>query len=524
MTAATLRLATTLLLCVGASAASARLAFSQCPDGTPPPCAGRPARVASAAPAPTSVAVLYFDNLTRDTSDAYLADGLTEELIDRLGQIERLSVKSRTAVQRFRGRTLDDPTVIGRMLSVAHLVSGSVRRSGNRLRVTAELTRAATGVRVWGETYERASDDLMTVEVEIAQAIALGIGGRLAPAERRSLSERPTTNAGAYDHYLRANFLLARRTPVDVRAALDEYETAARLDPTFVRAMARIGLAYGLFVDWGWPYPELSPDSLLQRGFTATDRALRLDSASADAWMARGDLLQYRNPRTFEGVLPAFERAVALDPRNAEVHHQYGGPLTYLHQYDAALRAYRRALALEPERAITLDNISFVHLLRREYEDAARVIDSAIAADPGAYYAYADQGWIRLLRGNIAGARASAESALRFSPPGYAFNGEALMAVVEARAGDTVASRARLDRVTHGLSDPDRPGLNDGFIAAMGYAQMGDRDRALDLIERVVPRGILLWSYLQEPQFDPIRDDPRLQRLLAELRPPGVTR
>jgi TolB-like protein/Tfp pilus assembly protein PilF len=480
--------------------------------------------VASAAPAPTSVAVLYFDNLSRDSSDVYLADGLTEELIDRLGQIERLAVKSRTAVQRFRGRTLDDPTAIGRTLSVAHLVSGSVRRSGNRLRVTAELTRAATGVRVWGETFERASDDLMTVEAEIAQAIALGIGGRLAPAERRSLAERPTANAGAYDHYLRANYLLARRTPVDVRAALDGYEAAARLDPSFARAMARIGLGYALFVDWGWPYPELSPDSLLQRGFAATDRALRLDSTSADAWMARGFLLEYRNPRTFEGALPAFERAVALDPRNAEAHHQFGGLFRYLNQYDAALRVYRRALALEPERAITLANISFVHLLRREYEDAARVMDSAIAADPGAYYAYGDQGWIRLLRGDLTGTRASAESALRFSPPGYASGGEALMAAVEARAGDTVAARARLDRVTRGLSNPDRPGVYDGLNAAMGYAQIGDRRRALDIIERVAPRGILLWSYLQAPQFDPIRDDPRFQRLLGELRPPGVTR
>ncbi|MBI1723488.1 MAG: tetratricopeptide repeat protein [Gemmatimonadetes bacterium] len=288
--------------------------------------------------------------------------------------------------------------------------------------------------------------------------------------------------------------------------------------------MARIGLAYALFVDWGWPYPTLSPDSLLERGFAATDRALRLDSTSADVWMARAFLLEYRNPRNFDGVLPAFERAVALDPRNAEAYHQYGGSLNYLHQYDAALRAYRRALALEPERAITLENISFVHLQRREYEDAARLIDSAIAAEPSAYYAYAGQGWIRLLRGDLTGARGSAESALRFSPPDYTFQGEALMAAVEARAGDTVAARARLDRLMRGLSDPDRPGLSGGLNAAMGYAQIGVRDRALDIIEHVTPRGIALWYWLQAPQFDPIRDDPRLQRLLAELRPLGVTR
>jgi TolB-like protein/Tfp pilus assembly protein PilF len=468
--------------------------------------------------------VLYFDNLSRDSNDTYLADGLTEELITRLGQIERLAVKSRTAVQRFRGRPLDDPAVMGRTLSVANLVSGSVRRSGNRLRVTAELTRAASGVRVWGETYERASDDLMTVEAEIAQAIALGIGGRLAPAERRSLAERPTASAGAYDHFLRGNYVLARRTPVDVRAAIDEYEAASRLDPSFVRAVARIALGYALFVDWGWPYPGLGRDSLLRRGTDAADRALRLDSASADAWMVRGALLQYLNPRTFEGVLPAFERALALDPRNAEAYHQYGGPLTSLNRFDAALRAYRRALTLEPERAITLENIQFVHLLRREYEDAARLIDSAVAADPGAYYAYADQGWIRFLRGDLAGARASAETAIRFSPPGYSFGGEVLMAAVEGHAGDTLAARARLERLVRGFIDPEHPGLYDGVNIAAGFARIGDRERALDLIERVVPRGILLWTNLQSPLFDPIRDEPRFQRLMAELRPPGAPR
>lgn len=174
------------------------VALLQCPDGSAPPCG----RAVPRAPAATSVAVLYFDNLSRDTSDAYVADGLTEELMTRLGEIERLQVKSRTAVQRYRGRPIDDPVELARALNVAHLVSGTVQQGGGHLRVTVELTRAASGVRVWGQSYERPTTDLMGVEAEIAQAIAEGVGGRLAPAERRSLSARPSRNPEAYDHLM----------------------------------------------------------------------------------------------------------------------------------------------------------------------------------------------------------------------------------------------------------------------------------------------------------------------------------
>ncbi|MFI5280437.1 MAG: hypothetical protein ACHQU1_08075, partial [Gemmatimonadales bacterium] len=279
---------------------------AQCPDGTPPPCGRQMARASG--PAATSVAVLYFDNVSRDTGDAYIADGLTEELIARLGQIERLQVKSRTAVQRYRGRPIDDPTTLGRTLGVAHLVSGSIRRGNGRLRVTVELTRASTGVRVWGDTYERGSDDLMAVEADIAQEIATGVGGRLAPTEQRVLVARPTTNPEAFDHFLRGNYLIAQRSGAAARRALAEYETAVRLDPGFARAFGRIGWAYGLFYDWSWPWPGLTRDSVLERGIAAASMALRLDSLSADAWMARAALLAYRFPTTFEGVDQAFRR------------------------------------------------------------------------------------------------------------------------------------------------------------------------------------------------------------------------
>jgi TolB-like protein/Tfp pilus assembly protein PilF len=513
-----------LFLCVCASAASARLAFSQCPDGTPPPCAARPARVAAAAPTPTSVAVLYFDNLSRDSNDTYLADGLTEELITRLGQIERLQVKSRTAVQRYRGRPIDDPALLGRALGVAHLVSGSVRRGGGRLRVTVELMRAATGVRVWGDAFERSSDDLMAVEAEIAQAIAAGVGGRLAPAEQRSLTARPTANPEAYDRFLRGNYFIAQRAPEAARRAVAEYEAAVRLDPGFARALGRMGVAYGLFIDWGWPFPGLNAESLLARGSAAAQRALRLDSLSADAWLAHAFLLVYRNPTTFTGALPAFERAIALDPRNAETWHHFGGTLGAMGRDSAAVTALRRALELEPERAITFENLATFRYYERRYDEAEPLVDSGLAVDPQAYYLLADRASFALTRGDTTRARAAALAAVRARPTDYVVTTEPLLIALEARAGDTVAARAHMERLLGRLGDVAHLDYVGGSSIALGFVRIGDPERALAMLESVRPRGIELWSILRDPAFDPIRRDPRFQRLVEETRPPELPR
>ncbi len=492
---------------------------AQCPDGSPPPC--RIAHAGAAAtPAATSIAVLYFDNISRDTNDAYIADGLTEELISRLGQIERLQVKSRTSVQRYRGRTIDDPAAVGRALSVAHLVNGSIRRGGGRIRVTVELTRASTGVRVWGDTYERSSDDLMAVEADIAQAIATSVGGRLAPTERRALAARPTVNAEAYDHFLRGSYLIAQRSSDAARRALTEYETAIRIDPAFAQAHARIGLAYGLFTDWGWPYPGLSRDSILERGMAAVAVALRLDSLSADAWLVRGALFDYRFPTTFQGADEALRHAVALEPRNAEAWHAYGVHLTYAGQDSASAAAFRRALDIEPERLITLADFGWLRYLERRYAEADLLLDSAMALDPQSDFVYGIKAEIALARGDTARARAAVAAAVRTRRSDYVLTTEPMVIAQAARDGDTTAARARVDRMVSQFADRDHPTQYEGYSSALGLVFTGDRAAALTMLESIRPRGLILGSYLRDSFFDPIRSDPRFQRLAAETRSP----
>src|SRR2546425_235948 len=329
---------------------------AKCRGACPPRCgvAARPA-----APASNSVGVLYFDNLSRDTADAYLADGLTDEIITRLGQVERLTVKSGSAVRRFRGVATDDPAGLGRALGVAHLVTGSVRRIGSGLRVTVELVRAATGVHVWGEQYDRGDADVLAVEEAVSRAVVTGITGRLLPGERATLASRPTTSTDAFDHFLRGNHYLAQRALTQATA---QYETAVRLDPQFADALARSALGYALSLDWDL-YPGVPPDSLLGRGEAAAARALQLNPRSSDAWMTRGYLLTFHNPLTYDGVAEALRQAIAIDPRNAEAYHFRGVILAELGEDSAAAEATHQALAIDPLRAITLNALGRVEMM-----------------------------------------------------------------------------------------------------------------------------------------------------------------
>ncbi len=173
-----------LLLCLGITSRSQ----AQCPDGSPPPCRATARRLLGTIASATSLAVLYFDNLSTDTADAYLADGLTEEITSRLGDVGRLRVTSRYAVRRFRAGVVPDVTTAGQALGVRYLVEGSVRRAGDRVRVSTRLIDAHTGFRVWGADYDRATRDLLALQEDIAREVAIQIAGRLLRTERAALA------------------------------------------------------------------------------------------------------------------------------------------------------------------------------------------------------------------------------------------------------------------------------------------------------------------------------------------------
>src|SRR5689334_23030418 len=411
-------------------------------------------------PSTSSVAVLYFDNQSSDTADAYLAAGLTEAIITRLGRVDRLAVKSRNAVRRFHGVPVDDPTKVGRALGVTFLVSGAVRRTTGGIHVTAELVRAASGVHVWGAQYDRGDTALQAIEAAITDTIATRITGELAPAERSALTGRATRDPATYDHFLHGTYYLAERTP----------------------------------------------------------RALGRDSTSADAWMARGFLLSFRNPRSFAGVEDAFRHATALDPLNAEAYHQYGMTLLWLGRDSAATEMYRRALILDPERPITLFNLARLSLRRGEYRPAIHWLDSMLTFDPAADYAYVLRGLAHLRLGDRAEARADGETAVRLGA-GYRVPGEAVLVLTDLATGDTTAARTRLTHLAQQIGGTGRPTVTDAAWVGRAYVALGEPAKALQLLEQVRPRGARLWYYLRSRDFEAVRDNPRFRALLEESQP-----
>lgn len=489
--------------------------LAQCPDGTPPPCARASARAGAAR---NSVAVLYFENGSRDSADAYIADGLTEEIITRLGQVGRLQVASRFAIRRFRGRTLDDASAVGRALGVSNLVSGTVRRVGRRVLVNVELLRASNGMQLWTERYDRSDADLIGLEQDIAVAVATAIAGRLAPGERALVAARPTRDPVAYDRFLRGNFDLAQRTPVAGARAIEAYRLALAADPRFVQAEARIAYTYGLMLDYGWTLPGVSRDSMLALGFAAADRTLAMDPQSSDGWMARGTLLARRNEQTYEGAIPALERAIALDDRNAEAWHQYGNLLMRVRGDSLGIAALNRALELEPGRPITLLVLAAHRAYSRDLAAALPWLDSALAIDPEFAYGYALRSVYRMGLGRLDEARRDAETAVRlgWSP----LIGLTARVIAAARAGDTLTARAALDSVRAGVTRLGALDWRNRVFASRAWIVLGDLDGALDCLEHVEPRGLSLGLSLRLPDFDALRSLPRFQRLVAEARPP----
>ncbi len=490
----------------------ARAALAQCPDGTPPPCRGTRA---VAAPSPNSVAVLYFDNRSRDSNDLYLADGLTEEIITRLSGIERLTVRSRHLVRRYRGAALEDPAAVGRALNVSYLVSGSVRRAGGRLRVSAELVRASGGAQVWGRQFDQAGDDVFAIQEAVASEVATGIVGRLLPNEVRTLAVRPTASPAAYEAFLRGNFHVARRDSAGLVRALQEYEAALRADPAYTDALSRVamthGIAHGNGLDLGLP-----ADTLAARAMRNASEAVRRAPNSSDAWLAMGLARLAAQARTLAGVREALERAIALDPTSAEPHHLLGFALALLGQDSAGLEQDRQALAIEPARPVTLMHFAQNAIREGRYAEARRWVDSALVFDREFFSAR----WLRVpllvLGGDTSQARAEV-ARWRDLPPLRSVAALAEQAL--ALAGLDSAAARQLRAGMRGTIPPALPAAQAAYGAMLLMIASQDPGIVVDMLEAARPRGRFLRYLMAAVMFDPIRGDPRFQRLFQEASP-----
>jgi len=297
-----------------------------------------------------SVAVLPFVNMSSDPEQEYFSDGLSEELLNRLAQNSRLHVAARTSSFQFKGQNLD-VAEIGRQLKVENILEGSVRKSANRLRITAQLIRVDTGFHLWSETYEREMDDVFAIQDDIALAITTALEAELGTA---SASTRPTDNIEAYQAYLQARFFLAKRGEANMLKAHTLFERSVSLDPTFSKAWSGLAYNYSLLPGYG---PTVTYKQAWETVKIATERAIGLDLDNAEAYVA---LARSNYEDDFKTILGLYEKAYELAPNNADVVNFYADFMMNLGDFDAAERLEKIAIDLDPLAAVHYSDLAFV--------------------------------------------------------------------------------------------------------------------------------------------------------------------
>ncbi|HSM18235.1 MAG TPA: protein kinase [Gemmatimonadales bacterium] len=453
-----------------------------------------------------SVAVLAFANMSADPENEYLSDGITEEIINRLAQMKDLHVAARTSSFAFKGRTADVREV-GRRLGVANVLEGSVRRSGAKLRVTAQLIDATNGYHLWSQHYDRELDDVFSIQDEIAAMIADRL--QIALSDRPGLVpvKPPTADMEAYQLYLKGRHLWNRRTRKALQEAVEYFEKAIARDPTY--ALAHSGLADAHLLLGS--YMHLPWSDAIARAKAATERALDLDPTLAEAHTSRGQVL--RSEHDWTGEEEAYRRAIALNPSYATAHQWYATLLTALGRFDEAIGEIRRAEELDPLSHAISVTVAVVLFCARDYEAALTQLHRALELEPDFASTHAWLGVVYAQLGRFEEVEPAVARAAELSDGNP--NVFHALAWTYARTGRQQEALELVDRVTKG-----RAAGWCATIYATIYATYGDLDLAFELMERAVREGESsnAFFYLKVfPWYDPLRSDPRFDALLRRM-------
>jgi TolB-like protein/Tfp pilus assembly protein PilF len=450
----------------------------------------------SSRPTVQTLTVLPFVAIGGDSAHAYLVDGISEELATTLANTPGVRVVGRTAANRFRGRRDIDVRAVGESLGVALVIQGSVRRTGDNLRVLAQLTDARTGEDLWADDYQRRPDDLLAVRDEIARGVLQKLTGRSTPVVGSvSGAARGSDDAEAYDLYLRAVYLLRRRS---IGPATEYFERAIARDGRFARAHAGLSTTLALYPYFTGTKPGVIQDRLVQ----AASRALELDSLLSEPHTSLG--LAHMHAMRWNDAEREHRLAVTLDPSDHEAHVQYGRLLLYMGLADSALAEFRRARAVDPYSSLYSAWIAATLWISGKGDEAKEEMRRASDLDSlnGVVLHYGSR--ILLESGDTANARLIAERMPKFPP----WTGSTMYVI--GQLGD----RARVDSVRRSLTRT-RPWFS-GTAIAYAALGVGDTTAAMDALERATRDGEFWPGYfpLSDRPYDAIRQSARFQALV----------
>jgi adenylate cyclase len=464
-------------------------------------------RVRSTLPVPEkSIAVLPFENLSRDPDNAYFAEGMQDEILARLSKIADLKVISRTSTQKYKSAP-DNLREIAKQLGVANILEGSVQKAADQVRVNVQLINALNDAHLWGDIYERKLTDIFIVESDIAKSIADTLQAKLTGAEKQLIAAQPTSDLTAYELYLKGRLLWSKRGGDNIRQAIAFYEQAIERDPNYALAYAGLAEAYVILPF----YAGTAQGEVFPKARAAALKALQLDDKLAGAHTGLAWALCYEFDMV--GSISEFQRAIALNPNYATAHQWYGRhPLAALGRLDEAIAEGKRAIELDPLSPVINTDLGQTLFMARRYDEAIAQVRKTLEIDPTFYYAHYTLGWALQLKGDVPAAIAEYTKARQLSDD---LRIRVLLATAKAQSGDKDAPKQMLAE----LDEVNRHFFVRSYWRALLYLSQGERDEAIRWLEKGVAdhEGLEIAWIKVDPMLDPLRGDPRFAALVQKV-------
>jgi TolB-like protein/Tfp pilus assembly protein PilF len=452
-----------------------------------------------------SIAVLPFDNLSRDPDNAFFAEGVQDEILTRLAKIADLKVIARTSTQRFKS-TPDDLPKIAKQLGVMNILEGTVQKAGNQVRVNVQLINALTDAHLWADTYDRKLTDIFAVESEIAKTIAETLQARLTGSEKSSIGKAPTANPEAYELYLRGRFFWNKRNGDDLRKAIDYFNQAIAKDPNY--ALAYVGLAdsYLLFPN----YAAVSPVDSIPPARSAIKKALELDDSLAEAHASAGLLATVE--LKLQPSIDELKRATDLKPNYATAHHWLALAWMTVGNFDSGIAEARRAVELDPLSLIINSDFSWLYLCARRYDEAEAQARKVLEIDPNFFLAHYYLGEILQFKGRPIDAIAEYQKAFDLTNDPYPL---AALGQIYARTGRAEDARKILAQ----LNEEAKSRFVAPYAKALVLIALGEKARAIDELERAYREGTGAYLFVikVDPFLDDLRGDSRFEALVQKI-------
>jgi serine/threonine-protein kinase len=453
-----------------------------------------------------TIAVTPFTDMSAARDQEFFCEGMSEEIINALGRVPELRVASYTSSLRFKGKAVDTRS-IGRELMVSWLLEGSVRKSGDMVRIAVQLVRACDGFSAWSGRFDRRLDDIFTVQDDIAGMIAETLTQRVAKATG-PLVTSTTSNTEAYSLYLEGRYLWNKRPGDVVWQALDRFERAIGIDPSFAPAHAALAGVYGTL--GAWEYGVLPPAEALAKAKASAARALELDPQLAAGHTAVG-YTRLHFDWNADGACREFDQAIALNPAWADAHHWHSHALCAAARFPESLAACRRIVELDPLNPLMHAHVAWHHYMARDFEEALTQAERVVRVEPSFHWGHFFAGWALERLGRGAEAVAALRESVRCSsnsPVMIAGLGHALAVLQDRREALRVAEDLEQLRGDRGL-----------FAYELGVirAALGDRDEGFRWLTRAVHERSGWIAYLRvDPRLDALHTDPRFDSLVVD--------